>query len=469
MEGYLLECGQPVAAKLDFRTRGSAGIVSRVVVTPDSTGWYRVELPIGEYTVDLNMDVDWSLRTYNDCEDDTVRVGRAVRRRDFRRGRVLAGIRVPARHNDASAELRLIRTDASASASTTVVDGIATFDLRLVPARDYVLRFEPGDGGATVFLPGTYLIAGADSIHVGEAPVHYEADLNGRYARIEGRVTGSWQLTNMPMVVHGVSASGSTRNSVACAADGTFGMDLIAPDYVRMASDCNGMTQWFGGTTSGTATLYALEPGQLISGLELREGGLRLRFESPDLVTEDYGTIKLKLADGRTWYHDAWYQSIVDLPNLLAGDYRLQVVGGCAREPWRPQWYNGADDEADAQVLTVVEGSFAEATIVLQLGGVFRGRFVGDPVLMRDDYPIRLHDSTGAVLCEWGTWSNAEDFEWRGLGDGVFLLSTRIEGLTWWYPGTWELGEAEALVATGDAVVDGLVWQLPPLVEVIRK
>ena len=39
VEGYLLECGQPVAAKLDFRTRGSAGIVSRVVVTPDSTGW----------------------------------------------------------------------------------------------------------------------------------------------------------------------------------------------------------------------------------------------------------------------------------------------------------------------------------------------------------------------------------------------------------------------------------------------
>ncbi|MBK8167801.1 MAG: hypothetical protein IPK64_17795 [bacterium] len=471
VEGYLLECGQPVAATMTFRPRDATSIDARAEVTPDSTGWYRTELPLGEYSVLLRPVVDRPWTIDNSSVGDTVRVGRAVRRRDFLRGRVLAEIRLPALLDGQTARLSLNRPEGSAGGRTTVADGVAMFDLRLVPRLGYIMRFDSGGNRHDFLLPGTYLVADADSVLVGDVPAVYAADVRGRYARVEGRVTGSWQESGMAMTVYAVSAAGATRNLSRCADDGSFGLDLLAPDFVRLTAGCGSMSRWFGGTSAVTSPLHALEPGQVIAGLELREGGLRLRFEGPGLLADNIGYLELVLPDGRRHRFHPGPANPVLLPNLEAGQYRVRVLGGCERDPWQPQWYDGAVEEADALPLTVYEGAFTDATIHQRAGGLVRGRFVGDPESANVSRRIRLHDVDGQPLCgESATsWSPAGAFLWQGLVDGQYLLSTSIDGLSWWYPGTFQQGEAGPLTIAGAAVIEGLVWQLPESKVVVHR
>lgn len=470
IEGYLLECGEPVAATIDFTLQSPVNVEARAQAEPDSTGWYRVELPVGNYRVSLRPDVDEPWRFGNYSEADTVRVGRAVRRRDYLRGRARIDVSLPARFQGSSVTLRLSRLEANAQHQVKVVDGVAAFDLRLVPMHDYVMRVDPAGDDPTFMLPGTYLVAAADTLRIGSVPASYAADLRGRYARVEGHVTGSWQVSGPQMTVYATSPSGSTRGVALCDPDGGFRLDLIAPDLVRLASVCGPMYRWFGQTATGAPALYDLTPGQVLPGMEMREGGLRLRFEGPGLFADNLGSVVLVHPDGTRQNMDLGFrQNPALFPNLAAGDYRLQVVGGCALDPWVPQWYDGAADEAGALPLTVVEGALTDATIRQQAGGVLQGVFAGEPSVATAGRRIYLFDAAGTPVCGNGAWCTQGVFEWPGLPDGVYVLGTEISYASWWYPGTTELNGAGRLAIVDGAVVSDLVWQVPPSGVVIRK
>jgi hypothetical protein len=51
--------------------------------------------------------------------------------------------------------------------TTTVVDSVVTFDMRLVPFGAYLMKMRLGEPGSTFFLPGSSFVADADSLHMG--------------------------------------------------------------------------------------------------------------------------------------------------------------------------------------------------------------------------------------------------------------------------------------------------------------
>lgn len=468
IEGYILECGAPVAVEAVFDPLNSTGPDAHARVRPDSTGWYRVELPVGKFRVNLRPLADDGRYSDNFADDDTVHVGHAVRRRDFRRGRALVVARLPEPFEGRLATLRLFRPDATAVVDATVAGGNARFDLRLVPRLGYVMRLDPGWDGVPVMLPGTYLVANADSLLIADEPVTYEVDLRDRFARIEGRVTGSWQSTEMPMMVYAVGANGATRSSVVCAPDGSFRLDLVAPDQVRLVSHCGSLDRWFGGATYGTATLHSIVPGQLLDGRDLIEGGLRLALAGDGDFQEHLGDALLVYPDGTRRGLNLGYRNPVDLPNLAAGEYRLQLLGGCALDSWLPQWFGGAD-EADAVPIVVAEGAFTEVTFHRERGGVLAGVFTGPDESVSDGRRIHLRDADGGYVCEDGAWFWGDSFRWPGLPDGTYYLSLEAGSVTWWYPGTSDFAQAAMVTISDGADVKDLVWELPELQVVIRK
>ncbi|MBK7771189.1 MAG: hypothetical protein IPI48_11910 [bacterium] len=56
----------------------------RASAAVDSTGWYRVALPIGQYGIEFDTDINY---LYSSGIVDTMTVGRTVRRKDFPLGR----------------------------------------------------------------------------------------------------------------------------------------------------------------------------------------------------------------------------------------------------------------------------------------------------------------------------------------------------------------------------------------------
>ncbi len=469
VEGHVLECGAAVPCEIEFSPRNDAHVDARLRLTPDATGWYRAELPVGDYRVyirstegSVSMPSVWS-------EEDTVRVGRAVRRRDFPRGRAQVTARVPDSFEGITASLSLYRQGISAELATVVSGGVATCDLRLVPQHSYVMRLGLGSFGTPCYLPGTHLIVEADSLRVGAAPAAYETDTRSRYARLEGRVTGSWQTGSEPMNVRAYGPGQQRRGMAECGPDGSFALDVIAPVFVRLETVCGGVSRWYGGASYATATWLELAPGQVAAGVEMREGGLRLRVEGPGLLVDNMGYLELVDADGARLTLHLGPENPTLLSNLAPGDYRLHVLGACGRDPWVAQWYDGAAEEADASTLTVVEGAITDATIQQVAGGVLHGSFVGDPYAASASRHIRLYRGDGAPLCNdsFFIWDGA--FSLPGLADGDYLLGTTVSGSTWWYPGTWEAAAAGRITIVDGGTVAGLAWLVPPGQVVIRQ
>jgi hypothetical protein len=469
VEGYVLECGAAVPSLLEFSPRNSAQVDTWLRVTPDSTGWYRAELPVGDYRVYVRMTANQGSSSSVYSEADTVRVGRAVRRRDFPRGRAQVTVRLPDSFDGSTASLTLYRPGTSVDLGTTVSDGLATYDLRLVPQQSFVMRMGLGWFGSSYFLPGTHLIVEADSLHVGAAPVAYETDTRSRHARLEGRVTGSWQSSGETMDVRAYAPGQQRRGLAACEPDGSFRLDLIAPVFVRVSAVCGAVERWYGGAAYATATWLELAPGQVIAGIEMREGGLRLRFEGPGLLVDNVGNVELVHPDGTRRQLNLGRDNPVLVPNLAAGDYRLHVLGACGGDPWLAQWYDGAADEEGASTLTVVEGAFTDATIRQQAGGVLHGSFVGDPDAASAPRHLRIYRGDGAPLCGEATYFWEGAFWWQGLPDGDYLLGTTVYGTTWWFPGTWDQAAAGRITIVDAGTVAGLAWLVPPQQVVIRQ
>jgi len=458
VEGQVREAGLPVPAFVRFSRQYAAELEAEVVVRADSTGWYRAALPLGVYRLTLTMAAGESGAS---GDQDTVRVGRAVRRLDIERGRARVTVRLPDLYDGPSARISLSGTGQDARAWTETRDGLAAFDLRLLPPDAYAMRLRVNSETDEFFLPGTYLVAGADTLRVGAGDVAYEADLRDRHLSLSGRITGSWQSQGLEMMVGLESMSGRERVFAACDADGSYRLDVLVPEPLRLFSTCALITRWYGGPSGSTATVFNVQPGDHLTGLDMTEGSLRLRFEGPGDLLDNAAQFALRDESGRMLTLSRPEGNPTVVPNLAPGSYRLYIFGHCRSEPWQPQWYEGAADEADAQPVVIEAGGIRDLTIGLLPGGTISGMITATSGAPPYWISLTLRDGDGEPLCDRTSYVEEGRLLLEGLADGTYYLSLLWPGATWWYPGTSDFAEAVPLTIVDRGAVTGLVWPLP--------
>ncbi len=253
VEGRVLEAGQPVATTIIFRDGLDDALTVRASAAVDSTGWYRVALPIGQYGIEFDTDINY---LYSSGIVDTITVGRTVRRKDLSLGRIAISVKVPAEFAGTRSRVDVYRPEFRTESSATIADSVATFDMRLMPFGAYLMKMRLGEPGSTFFLPGSSFVAEADSLHVGADQQVYEVDLRPRFARISGQVTGSWQGGANPMAVLAYNEYYGHVATTSCEPDGTFRLDLLGGMRLRFVASCGNVDQWFGGNSFQTATVY---------------------------------------------------------------------------------------------------------------------------------------------------------------------------------------------------------------------
>lgn len=456
IEGVVTEAGVPVPAVLRFGSNTEGPEVTAVVIA-DSSGWYRVELPIGFYRARLSMDQ----YSYASDELDTVSVGRAVRRKDFPRGRARVTVALPSELEGTEAILRLQHEGFRADLDSDVIDSVATFDFRLLPPMAFVMRLTTGNEGTDVLLPGTYVAELADTLQVGTGDVSHVADMRPVHISVSGSVTGSWQLANGRMWVESFTKFGTSRTEVECEPDGSFSFHLFAPERTRFRSRSDNSALWFGGTSFGTATAYELQAGDRVSGLALVEGGLRIRTDGIGTAVDRSATLNLYDASGPIGSLSIENRQPYLLSNLAPGSYRLQVVGSCAGDPWLSQWHQGAASQAEATQLEVVAGAFTDVTVTLQTGGALTGTMVEADGDIASNRTIYVHDREGASICGLSGYRGPGRFMVAGLPDGDYYLRVWVNGTGCWYPGTNDFTLATRLTIADADTVANLVWIVP--------
>lgn len=458
VEGVVREAGLPVPATVRFRALHTEGLEVEVVVHADSTGWYRAALPLGDYRLDLSLAGDSFLAG---GDEDTVRVGRAVRRFDIGRGRARVAVRLPAVYEEQWARLYLLEPGDSYTQRVDVHDGLAGFDLRLVPPGAYTMWLRV-NGSDEFLLPGTHLTSDADTLRVGVGEAFYEIDLCDRHVSLSGHITGSWQSQGLFMYAYLDAMSGLSRANAACEADGSFRLNLLVPEPVKLSVQCENVEQWYGGRTAATATVFDLQPGDHLTGLELTEGSLRLRFEGPADLLDNNAYFLLRSDDGTDLQLPTFSRNPTLVPNLPPGRYRLFIYGHCRAEPWQPQWYPGAADEAGAQPVDIEAGGIRDLTVALLAGGSISGMFTRESGPVPYGLNVTLCDRDGEPLCDRAAFVQEGRIRLADLADGEYLLSVSFLGGTWWYPGTAEFAEAARLTITDGGDVTDVVWPLPP-------
>ena len=457
VEGRVTESSLGVAATVHFSYAADDRIEANVTVLADSTGWYHAELPVGAYNVRLGFPNRYVSAS---SDADTVKVGRCVRRRDFTRTRAQVAITVPAVFEGAVAYLSAGGPGYRASSSMRVKDGIAAFDLRLLPPAKYAMRFRPGNNWYSFLLPGTEVAAEADTLDARAGLATYALDLRARHASLAGTVTGSWQLSPDNMTIEAVGLDGQTVADAECAADGTFRLDTLMPKPVKIVTRHNSIENWHGGTSLATATVFNLQPGDHVENLAITEGGITIRFQGPGQRVPLQHSVVLQREDGGNIYLMWKYGDPLRITNLPGGRYRLRVGGYCFQEPWQPQWYDVATDVDGAVPIDVVAGAVQSITMELRAGGSISGRVTngGGPVSYA--YNVYVGDGTGADLCDRSIYTDGDQLLLDGLPDGDYCLSLFDRVGRWWYPGTRDLAQATRLTIAGGNALTGLVWPL---------
>lgn len=456
VEGRVREGALGVPAYVDFRDE-TGPLYTELRVTADSTGWYRAELPIGLYSVRVGFA---GSGTYFAADSDTILVGRCVRRRDFERARGHVALTLPSVFEGNYVRLNLTGARNRAAGEVRVVDGRADFDLRLLPRTSYVMRVSIGYDMAEFFLPSTYVSGDGDSLVATSGAAEYSVDLREHYASVSGRVTGSWQNSGDGMEVQVVTTGGRNISEVTCNDDGSYRIDILVPEPVKVRTICRYVENWYGGTSLASATVFDLQPGLGVTGVDLAEGSLKILFDGPGDRVPSYHSFVLRREDGSEIAMRT-YGNPVRVPNLPEGRYHLRVDGFCVDDPWQPQWYDGAADADGSVPLDVVVGATRELTMVLRSGGSILGRFEGETDNDWNSHAVFVHDGAGAEVCGEPLYMYYGAFSLEGLPDGDYCLSLGSRGQPYWYPGTFVLAEATRLTISGGNAITDLLWLRP--------
>lgn len=249
-------------------------------------------------------------------------------------------------------------------------------------------------------------------------------------------------------------------------------LPVLAGDTVRLAVEIGFVRRWIGGSSHHTATRFVLWSDEILELPELVESGLLVRLEMGDEGSEVRGTGVLETAAGRI-VSEAWIGgSDVAWANLDPGEYYLRYAPSpsACNCSWLERWYPGVRERAAALPISISgEGAVTRIEWPMTPAGCLEGTIAelpGAPGGRRGT--LQVHDgrdSTRAVCSSVEDYGERVDFVFRGLEDGTYALSIRINYTTaprlWWYPGTWRASDAELLEIRDHARVRGLRWEWP--------
>jgi hypothetical protein len=468
VEGRITECGLPLAAQVRFENSSEGPVNTSVTVQADSTGWYHAELPLGRYYYRLRY--GGSTAPANSTID-TVAVGRVVRRLDLARGRAQVTLSLPAEVESVAVAVKLQgtirRADGGlasyhASSGASLEGETATCDVRLLRPARYALSLDCQSGPWDIVIPQPGSATTPDTLRVGlEDVARYSVDFRPRYATLAGRVSGCPGVDPDSYQVELWNLTGNRIAAAFCRDDGTYRLAALNPEPAHLRVQHDYADLWYGGYTQTTADVIALTPGARLDGFELASGGMRLRFHGPGDWLDNSADVALIDPLGNWHQVHNYYEGDLIIGNLLPGVWRLRILGGCGGESWQPQWWQDAADQASATPLMIVAGERLDLDITLETGGTVRGAFVRRSDEWFWGAEVVLHDLDGARSCWRARGYTNDGFEFTGVADGTYLLGMYLNSLPWWYPGTWERSQAQAVTVTGSGLVEGLAWTLP--------
>jgi hypothetical protein len=467
VEGYVLAAGLGVASdinalSLDEGVTGWSPSRIQAQTRTDSTGWFRLELPTGRYSLDVDVlgnEFDVHSRP------DTVLIGPSVLRHDLRRGLAKIRLLLPQEWEGQACRLQLDGESYNdGSVRVDVVQGWTEFVIPAVSPGAYSMRLTAPASAAAIYLPGTPDPAAADVLVVGiDAVAAYERDFTDSYVTVSGRVTGSSQVEpRLWVAVYAYTDGLRTVAAVDCDDDGRYQLVLPVPLVVSLRFSCGSGEQWYGGDTYGTAARIALQAGDRVTGIDLVESGLEVALHGPgDFL---YRTVRIWVCDeaGTLLRFLQTTSNPTRIGLLRPGRVLVRLDGVCDEQTWAGQWFDGAASPSGATPLDLVAGERRRLDVVLAEGGRIDGRVLEADGLYQGSIQVELCDDRGEPWCGWPRYADEGRFTFTGLADGEYFLRVELDdGDRWWYPGTYEFAAAAAVGIVDHGVVTGLTWTLP--------
>jgi hypothetical protein len=461
VQGFVRSGGEPLAARVGLRRFDFPGDMVAQSNT-DSTGWYQLEVPVGYYQLEFDAGHDGWIPV----DRESLGVTASTRRMDILRGQLQVRIQVPASFEGEEFSCRAYPRSNQGrgdSRRALVQNGTlrVTFPALLPATYSTALNHS---GGSNWWLPGSFDDARAASVLVpADHPVLQLASLDDP-SSITGIVRGSWQAAagSEPRIEAFVSegirgAEGSTD------ATGSFRLELLTSDPVRLRVSIGDRDRWWGGTSYATATVFQPVPETPVDAGVQEESGIRLRLTGPDYLSERRARIQLRDTQGNTIEADSYSSNPVTLCNLVPGRYFLFAYGYCDYdgEPWASQWYDGADSLGAATPIDLAAGELRSLTMALQPPGSIQGRVIADNP--SSSFSVRAEIRGGGPDCFNINSDRNGRFSIVGLGDGAYYLAAEGYRNTVWYPGTAARESALAVEVRDHATVTGIEWRFVSL------
>jgi hypothetical protein len=438
-------------------------------------GSFALNVPNGKYVVYVRPGGSGTLYynaagpVLNSSAADTVVVAGDEHDLSFACGRVTFAVELPATLDGRSMTCNVVSIGESWSYraySGQVADGLRV-EVRFVPPGLHRLTIS-GGGFVRVYLPPTFDSEAADVVDVvvGQELV-YTAGI-AALATLGGSVTGSWQTIGEDPPRVNVWFGEQSIASTNVAADGTFAFTFLAGAPLRLRVWIDSVSQWVGGPDFDAATVFDLENGGAITGIDYVESGLECVLTG-DL--DDHGFDGV-LYDGQGrilgwgWYH----ADTLRFANLRPGPVYLEIVPDSDASLWLPQFFDRRDSLAVADPIMILpDGQIAPVVAVLVRGARIRGRFLDCLGLPPQRVPMveicAADDSLRLVRSQYlgfnGSYDEVTgDYVITRVPDGTFKLrACTKEAWTWW-PHQPSFAAGGTVTVENHQDVEGVDWEL---------
>ncbi len=507
IQGRVSTGGQPVEAFvfLDRIDDHDENLSIRMEVAAD--GSFGMEVPAADYAVSLQLDelhhryrYATPLAFYGSGTPDTVRVDEAHSpvTTDFDLGGLAFSMAVSSQLDGVPAAVVVHRRDDAGDPSLqSAFDDVEAeivagrLEARFTGLLPGAYRIEVVLGGSYdwsssyrhehFWLPGTRNPAASPWYEVSaDTVVTVNAAFTALPARLEGRISGAWlDLTpdSRPRLSFVTPDSTELIGDLEVDRDGGFAVDFLLPDPVKIFVAQEMIGQWIGGTGFADAEVFNPSPGQAITGIDLVQCGLLLRFVLHDphpsvLQFRLFDPVDLTLLSVVDLYGSSRYD--FGIPNLRPGAYLAHIGPEHAGSTsWRAQWYDRAPTAEQAlPVLLMEPGEIVELALTLERGGELGGLLVL-PAGSESDYVVV---ATPAQECvEWGhrlVFPVEPGFSLLGLPDGAYKVGAVLSADYYgapdfppagfvWYPGTTDWNAAGIIEIIDAATVSGVDIVIP--------
>lgn len=486
IQGSLLASGSPVESVwVKARTPHGTTPYVRSSALTDSAGQFRIEVPPGEYLIEVSgwgsvfdlVYADGKLRNWR-AEPEILSVGEIPLGLDLQVGRASVTVLLQPELDGSTVAIRLLEEGNDRfyfQERAQVAGNRAQADFPLLPLVSYAVEIDVY--GHTLSLPQIDDPGGPDSLEVrADRATQVEYAVSAP-TRLSGTVTGSWQTLGAggrPRI-HLYLADSTVVAGGTCGTDGSYEVLMPLPEPFRVGVMINDALRWMGGDTYSEATLFQSSPGLQIEDVNLIESGLACRLFGPhdnDLVQAE---CMVYTRNGRPVFPGEYIDdngSLLRVSNLLPGSYFLHVrphryTDGAT---WCPQWHSQAELLSEATPISIqTEGEIVQISVNLMKGASISGK-----VLRASGEPARgssvIAVSVDRLQGDWEPISSAQTtqrdgfYEIKGLPNGRYLvgipLSWRFDDV-WWYPGKLEPAAADTIEIRNFESVTGIDWQMP--------